>query len=189
MQEFSWKGSRRLILRVFAAQPVIIGLADLGLFAGTAKAAEARMRVMQFDHYGPPDVFYSADVEQPQPGAGEVLLEIKAVGTNPADIYGRNGKYAQRGPGKFPRVVGLDAAGVVAAVGEGVTDLRTGDRVVASTKTAPMPPTRSLSPGTAQDCPKGSITRRRQRFPAQRSPVFSSSKRRFRGCNPDRRSS
>ena len=135
MQAFAWKGSRRLILRMFAVQPVIIGLADFSFFANTATAAEARMRVMQFDHYGPPDVFYSADVERPQPGAGEVLIEIKAIGANPADTYGRNGKYAQRGPAKFPRVVGLDAAGIVAAVGEGVTDLRRGDRIVASTKT------------------------------------------------------
>jgi len=151
MQAFAWKGSRRLILRMFAAQPVIIGLADFGLFANTAKAAEARMRVMQFDHYGPPDVFYSADVERPQPGAGEVLMEIKAIGTNPADTYGRNGKYAQRGPGKFPRVVGLDAAGVVAAVGEGVTDLRTGDRVVASTKTGSYA---TYALALARDCAK-----------------------------------
>ena len=135
MQDFAWKVSRRLILRTFAVQPVIIALADLSFVANTAKAAEARMRVMQFDHYGPPDVFYSAEVERSRPGLGEVLIETKAIGTNPADTYGRNGKYAQRGEVKFPRVVGLDAAGSVAAVGDGVTDIRPGDRVVASTKT------------------------------------------------------
>jgi NADPH:quinone reductase len=151
MQGFAWKGSRRTVLRMFAVQPLAVALADLGLFASTAQAAEERMRVMQFDRYGAPDVFYSAEVERPQPGAGEVLIEIRAIGTNPADTYGRNGKYASRGPGKFPRVVGLDAAGIVAAAGEGVADFRRGDRVVASTKTGSYA---TYALALAKDCAK-----------------------------------
>ena len=130
MQNLAWSISRRHVLRIAAAQPLALTLGHLSLAADAAK-----MRVMQFDKYGPPEVFYAADVDRPQPGAGEVLIELKAIGTNPADTYGRFGKYASRGAVKFPRVVGLDGAGIVAAVGDGVTEFRVGDRVVASTKT------------------------------------------------------
>ena len=130
MQDFTWKISRRHVLRIAAAQPVTLALAQLGFAADAPK-----MRVMQFDKYGPPEVFYAAEVERPRAGAGEVLIEVKAIGTNPADTYLRYGKYAQRGEVKFPRIVGFDVAGVVAAVGDGVEDFRTGDRVVATTRT------------------------------------------------------
>lgn len=133
MQNFTRKMSRRQVLGIIAAQPVIVALADPNFFAFAAD--EAKMRVMQFDHYGPPDVFYTTEVARPKAGPNEVLIEMKSIGTNPADTYLRYGKYAQRGEVKFPRIVGLDGAGVVAAVGPGVTDFRVGDRVVASTKT------------------------------------------------------
>ena len=130
MQNPTWKISRRNVLQIAAAQPVTLALAQLGFAADAPK-----MRVMQFDKYGPPEVFYAAEVERPRAGAGEVLIEIKAIGTNPADTYGRYGKYAQRGAVQFPRIVGFDVAGIVAAVGDGVEDFRIGDRIAATTRT------------------------------------------------------
>jgi NADPH:quinone reductase len=150
MQDSFGKVSRRHILRIVAAQPVIIVLADLTFAANAAKAEEVQMRVMQFDQQGPPEVLHLAEMERPRPGPGEVLIEARAIGTNPADTYARRGKYAQRSI-KFPAVVGLDVAGVVAAVGDGVTELRRGDRVAASTKTGSYA---AYSIALAKDCAK-----------------------------------
>ncbi len=146
MQDFSGIVSRRRVLGIIAAQPVMWTLADLSFAADVAK-----MRAMEFDKYGPPEVFYATEVARPTPGAGEVLIEIKAIGANPADTYQRNGKYAQRGAVKFPRLVGLDAAGVVSAVGSGVTDFRPGDRVAAGTKTGSYA---AYAIALAKDCAK-----------------------------------
>jgi len=134
MLHFTRNVSRRHVLQIVAAQPVMMALADLS-FAANAPT----MRAMRIDKYGPPEAFYSAEVERPNPGPGEVLIEIKAVGTNPADTYMRYGKYRERKNARpeapFPRVVGLDAAGIVIAVGQGVTEFRRDDRVAARTKT------------------------------------------------------
>ncbi|HZP60778.1 MAG TPA: quinone oxidoreductase [Opitutaceae bacterium] len=61
----------------------------------------------------------------PQPGPGEVRLRVEAAGVNFVDIYQRNGLY----PVTLPFTLGQEAAGVVTAVGEGVTSFKPGDRV------------------------------------------------------------
>ena len=67
--------------------------------------------------------------EPPAPGAGEVQIRIKAIGLNHLDVWGWRGMaFAKR---KLPLVVGVEAAGEIAAVGSGVTAFKPGDRVVA----------------------------------------------------------
>ncbi len=84
------------------------------------------MKAIRVYGFGGPEVLRLEDVPEPRPAAGEVLVRVKAVGVNPVDTYIREGKY---GPKPFPYTPGTDAAGVVEAVGEGVTGTRTDDRV------------------------------------------------------------
>jgi NADPH2:quinone reductase len=65
------------------------------------------------------------DVPEPRPKAGEALVRIGAIGVNFIDVYHRTGRY----PGHLPFTPGMEAAGVVEAVGPDVTDLKPGDRV------------------------------------------------------------
>lgn len=74
---------------------------------------------------GGPEVIESEAIDRLVPDAGEVLVQQKAVGLNFIDTYHRSGLY----PVPLPSGLGSEAAGVVQAVGEGVTDLREGDRV------------------------------------------------------------
>lgn len=73
---------------------------------------------------GGPEVLELADVEVGQPGPGEVRIRHHAVGLNFIDVYHRTGLY----PLQMPATIGMEAAGVVEAVGEGVTHLEPGDR-------------------------------------------------------------
>src|SRR5947209_1316510 len=74
---------------------------------------------------GGPEVMQWEDVEVGAPGAGEVRIRQTAVGVNFIDVYQRTGLYAL----PLPFVPGQEGAGVVSAVGTGVTSLRAGDRV------------------------------------------------------------
>ena len=69
-----------------------------------------------------------ADVADPQPAAGEVVLEVSYAGLNPADRYLAEGQYPARPP--LPHILGRDGMGTVAQIGPGVTGLRVGDRRV-----------------------------------------------------------
>jgi NADPH:quinone reductase-like Zn-dependent oxidoreductase len=80
---------------------------------------------IRFDRTGGPEVLYSQTVEVGNPGPGQVRLRHVAVGLNYADTYFRNGTY----PIPLPSGMGVEAAGVVEAVGEGVTQVAVGDRV------------------------------------------------------------
>jgi len=81
--------------------------------------------------YGDIDQFEIADIAVPTPGPGEVLLKIEASAVNPFDLILRQGFMAQYIPLPFPAILGSDAAGTIAAVGEGVTGFAVGDRVAA----------------------------------------------------------
>jgi len=74
---------------------------------------------------GGPEVIQWREVELPPPGPGEVRMRNTAVGLNFIDTYHRGGLY----PVKLPAGLGVEAAGVVEAVGEGVSELAVGDRV------------------------------------------------------------
>jgi NADPH2:quinone reductase len=88
------------------------------------------MRAVRFDQYGDRDVLYIANIDIPQPAAGEVLVEVRAAGINPGEATIRNGFLHERFPATFPSGQGTDLAGVVSAVGEGVSDFVPGDEVL-----------------------------------------------------------
>jgi NADPH2:quinone reductase len=83
------------------------------------------MKAIRVYTYGGPEVLSYEDITIPAPKQGEVRVRIEASGINYVDIYQRKGLY----PVALPFTAGQEASGVVDAVGQGVTDLRTGDRV------------------------------------------------------------
>lgn len=87
------------------------------------------MRAVQCESYGPPENLKLNDVELPPPGPGEVLIDIRAAGLNFPDTLQIQGKYQFQPP--FPFTPGSEAAGVINQVGEGVTKVKSGDRVIA----------------------------------------------------------
>ncbi|MEW6693845.1 MAG: quinone oxidoreductase [Pseudomonadota bacterium] len=82
-------------------------------------------RAVQFDAPGGPEVLRLVDVEVGDPGPGEVRIRHHAIGLNFIDVYHRTGLY----PMPMPARLGMEGAGVVEAVGAGVTHLAVGDRV------------------------------------------------------------
>lgn len=85
------------------------------------------MRAVVLTGFGGPQCLELREVEQPSPGDGELLVRVLASGTNPVDAKIRaNGQWAKLQP---PVVIGYDAAGIVEAVGMGVTEFRAGDEV------------------------------------------------------------
>ena len=91
------------------------------------------MFAMIIEETGGPEVFKYAELPTPTPGPGEVLVQIACAGVNPADWKNREGHLAQYRPYTFPYIIGFDAAGIVAAVGEGVTEFQPGERVFTPT--------------------------------------------------------
>ena len=85
------------------------------------------MKAIRVSEYGGPSVLKIEDVPTPAPGPGQVLVRNHAVGINPVDTYLRSNT-DNRGP-KLPYTPGSDAAGVIEAVGSGVTSVKPGDRV------------------------------------------------------------
>ena len=83
------------------------------------------MKAIQIDRFGGPEEMHLADVAIGEPGPGEVRVRHHACGINFLDIYHRTGLY----PLALPAILGTEAAGVVEAVGAGVTHLAVGDRV------------------------------------------------------------
>jgi len=94
---------------------------------------ETLMRAAVIDGTGGPDVLRIADVPVPEPAAGEVLIRVVCAGVNPADWKCREGYLGHFMRYSFPFVIGFDVSGVVAAVGEGVTGWKPGERVFAQT--------------------------------------------------------
>ena len=87
------------------------------------------MKVMQLTAYGKKAEFELADIAKPEPGAGHVLIKIAATSVNTVDTMIRNmGKELPLSP-ETPAVLGMDFAGTVEAVGEGVTAIAKGDEV------------------------------------------------------------
>ncbi|MCA8405647.1 quinone oxidoreductase [Burkholderia cenocepacia] len=82
-------------------------------------------KAIRYDHPGGPDVMKWVDVEVGAPKAGEVRIRQHAVGLNYIDVYFRTGLYPQQ----LPAGLGMEAAGEVMAVGDGVTAFKAGDRV------------------------------------------------------------
>jgi len=98
-----------------------------------AQRAGRTMRAVGFRRYGPPDVLETLEVPRPEPG--EVLIRVAAAGVNPADWALRGGRLRPFVRLELPFVSGSDVAGVVEAVGPGVTRFKLGEAVYAMTPT------------------------------------------------------
>src|ERR1700676_5709134 len=86
------------------------------------------MRACQLREFGPPESLRVETIEIPSLQPGDILIRTYAFGLNFPDLLMVQGKYQERYT--LPFVPGRDAAGVVDAVGEGVSDFRSGDRVL-----------------------------------------------------------
>ncbi len=109
---------------------------------------------------GGPEVLQLEDVPSPSPAPGQALIDIKAIGVNYTDVASRNGANP---PASLPWTPGREAAGVVAAVGEGVSEVAVGDRVAYAMHTGtyaqqqavpswllvPLPPEMDFAAGAA----------------------------------------
>jgi NADPH:quinone reductase-like Zn-dependent oxidoreductase len=85
---------------------------------------------VRFDEYGDIDVLQVVEVDRPVPGSGQVLVTVKAAAINPGEASIRKGLLHAMWPATFPSGQGSDLAGIVAAVGPGVTRLAPGDEVL-----------------------------------------------------------
>jgi NADPH2:quinone reductase len=83
------------------------------------------MLAIQIQRTGGPEVLEPVELPRPEPGPGEVLIRHEAIGLNFIDTYMRSGLY----PVQLPATLGSEGAGVVEAIGEGVTRFKPGDRV------------------------------------------------------------
>jgi NADPH:quinone reductase-like Zn-dependent oxidoreductase len=102
------------------------------------------MKAVYFQQHGGPEVLRMGDVDDPTPGRGDVVIDVEATSLNHIDLFIRRGM-----PGikvALPHVLGSDAAGVVSALGEDVTGVAVGDRVL-------MDPT--ISCGQCEWCNRG----------------------------------
>ncbi len=87
------------------------------------------MQAVRVHDYGGPEVLVFEKAARPQPGAGQVLIRLKAAGVNPVDCTMRSGSYKQFMPLQFPWTPGLEGAGVVESLGEGVLKFKEGQEV------------------------------------------------------------
>jgi NADPH:quinone reductase-like Zn-dependent oxidoreductase len=92
-------------------------------------------KAIAFTEYGSADVLRFQDTELPEPGPGQVRIAVRAAAVNPLDTKIRAGDMDQIFPVRFPHVPGLEAAGVIEAVGDGVEGLTVGDDVFGQTAT------------------------------------------------------
>jgi NADPH:quinone reductase len=84
------------------------------------------MKAIRVHETGEPEVMRVEEIADPQPAEGQVLVRMHAIGINPVETYIRSGKYALP---PFPYTPGTDGAGVIQAVGPGVSRFAIGDRV------------------------------------------------------------
>ena len=89
------------------------------------------MKAIRAHSFGGPEVLQLETVDDPVPSLGEVVVEVRAAGVNPADTYMRSGTYAIRP--ELPYTPGGDAGGVICAMGPDVTQHKIGDRVFVGT--------------------------------------------------------
>jgi NADPH:quinone reductase-like Zn-dependent oxidoreductase len=88
------------------------------------------MKAVRFHEYGGPDVLRYEEVEQPDPGAGEVRLRVAGSAFNPVDDGIRGGYLQDPFPVTLPHTPGIDVSGTVDALGDGVADIAVGDAVI-----------------------------------------------------------
>jgi NADPH2:quinone reductase len=115
-----------------------------------------RSQAVRIDRHGGPEELKIVEVEVGEPGPGEIRIRHHAVGLNFIDTYQRSGLY----PFAMPLQLGMEAAGVVEAVGEGVTHLKAGDRAAyASQPPGAYSELRVMPAKTCAGCPMPSPSR------------------------------
>jgi NADPH:quinone reductase-like Zn-dependent oxidoreductase len=118
------------------------------------------MQALRYHEFGGPEVLRVEEAPEPVAGPGQVLVAVRAASVNPVDCKTRAGYLAEMIPTTFPAIPGMDAAGVVESVGEGVESVAAGDRVfgLGSATTAelavldmyaPVPPSMSFTQAAA----------------------------------------
>jgi len=85
------------------------------------------MKSIRVHEHGSPEVMILEDIPDPRPGAEEVVIQVYAAGVNPVDTYIRSGLHGYTAD--LPYTPGIDAAGIVESVGDGVANVSVGDRV------------------------------------------------------------
>lgn len=130
------------------------------------------MKAIRIQEFGGPEVMVMEEVADPVPGPGQVLVRVRAAGVNPVDTYVRSGTYALKP--NLPYTPGMDAAGEVEAVGDGVGHVAKGDRVYtagslsgayaeltlcAEFQVYPLPEKTSFGQGAALGIPYGTAHR------------------------------
>lgn len=130
------------------------------------------MKAIRIHEFGNPEVMKMEELPDPKPGKGQVAVRIYAAGVNPVDTYIRSGLYPLKP--ELPFTPGMDAAGVVEAIGDGVTKFNPGERVyVAGTisgsyaekaicresQVHPLPQKLSFAQGAAVGVPYGAAYR------------------------------
>lgn len=130
------------------------------------------MRAIRVREFGEPEVMRLEEVPDLKPGPGEVVVKVNAAGVNPVDAYIRSGMY--RLDLELPYTPGIDGAGVITAIGEGVRHRKVGDRVYAAWclsgtyaeqvlctefQTHPLPEHVSFAQGAAVGVPYGAAFR------------------------------
>src|ERR1700739_87803 len=86
------------------------------------------MKAIQFSRFGGPEVLELVELKDPHPGPGQIRILVRAAAVNPIDWKVRSGAMG----GDLPRRTGVEVAGIVDEIGEGVSDVAVGDRVFAS---------------------------------------------------------
>src|SRR5690606_20534804 len=102
-----------------------------------ADGGGSMIKAVRVHEYGGPEKLVYEDIEIGEPGPGQALVRHTAIGLNFADIHNREGRYPLP---SLPHVLGGEAAGIVEAVGAGVTDVAVGDRVAYAAGGPAFPP-------------------------------------------------
>src|SRR4051812_8075465 len=95
--------------------------------SGNKNDSQSLMMAVRVHEFGPPDVMSFEQVPRPNPGIGEVLVKVEAVGVGPWDAWIRAGKSAL--PQPLPLTLGSDLSGEIVAVGPEVTGVRVGEQI------------------------------------------------------------
>ncbi|HYR43091.1 MAG TPA: NADPH:quinone reductase [Terriglobia bacterium] len=130
------------------------------------------MKAIRVSDFGGPDVLKVQEVPDPKPDSGQLLVRVRAAGVNPADTYIRAGAYARKP--SLPYTPGMDASGIVEAVGPNVKRFKPGDRVYTNgtitgacaelalceeSRVHPLPSKVSFAQGAALGVPYGTAYR------------------------------
>jgi NADPH:quinone reductase-like Zn-dependent oxidoreductase len=91
------------------------------------------MRAVRFEEYGGVDVLTVAEVPEPAPALGQVIVQVRAAGINPGEAKIRDGMFHERFPATFPSGQGSDLAGVVVGLGPGAVGVAMGENVIGYT--------------------------------------------------------